>query len=77
MPGALLSSVFANPAGELSTHPGGYAVLRYRAGANTVAPLSDLLTRMAALLVARGWNHLLSNALELPPFSAEAWMVTQ
>jgi hypothetical protein len=71
-----LTPVFANTAGELLAHPGGYAVLRYRRGATALAPLSELITRMGALLVARGWQYLFSDARQLPPLpeAAKEWV---
>lgn len=77
LPTVAPSLSFANPAGELLTHPHGYAVLRYRVGSSNVAALAELLTQTGALLVAHGWYRLLSNALELPalPTAAKTWMV--
>jgi hypothetical protein len=67
-----LTPVFANTAGELLAHPGGYAVLRYRRGATALAPLSELITRMGALLVARGWQYLFVHVALVRPAEAVA-----
>ncbi|WP_019946533.1 hypothetical protein [Hymenobacter aerophilus] len=69
--------LYSNAAGELLAHPAGYALVRYRAGAAEVAPLAELLTRMARLLVRNRWHYLLSDARNLPPLppACKAWMV--
>ncbi|MDO7848796.1 hypothetical protein Q5H92_20695 [Hymenobacter sp. M29] len=67
-----LTLVFTNAAGELLTHPAGYAVLRYRAGTWGVAELARLLTSTGALLLGNRWQRLLADARLLPPLSPEA-----
>ncbi|MBH8558657.1 hypothetical protein [Hymenobacter negativus] len=69
---ASLTLVFTNAAGELFTHPAGYAVLRYRAGKWGVAELARLLTSTGALLLGNRWQRLLADARLLPSLSPEA-----
>lgn len=69
---ASLTLVFTNAAGELLTHPAGYAVLRYRDGKWGVAELAQLLSSTGALLLGNRWQRLLADARQLPPLSPEA-----
>ena len=78
MPTDPLLPVFANAAGELSRHPAGYAVLRYRPGPWGRAELTPLLTELAGLLLAEGWHRLFVDARLMPvlPPDVKEWMTT-
>ena len=71
MPLAPLTPVFANAAGEIYSHPGGYAVLRFRPGRWGVAKLVPLITRLSELLADHAWHRLLTDARQMPVLSAE------
>lgn len=68
---------FACPAGQVTAHPAGYAVLRYLPGKRQPTDLPALLTELGRLLLSRGWNKFLADNRAMTPLSGaeKAWFV--
>jgi hypothetical protein len=62
---------FENPAGRLSEHAQGYAIINYKPGKRVFSDFQALLTHLTHLLRRRGWHKVLSDQRALSPFTEQ------
>lgn len=68
---------FENNAGQVLTHPNGYAILRYLPHRRQPTDLPQLLTALGQLLLWRRWQRFLADNRQMPPLgeAEKAWFV--
>ncbi|NML65401.1 hypothetical protein HHL22_09315 [Hymenobacter sp. RP-2-7] len=70
---------FENTAGQVLSHPNGYAILRYLPNQRQPGELARLLTALGQLLLRGGWHRFLADNRQMPPLNEEekAWFASQ
>ncbi|MGI4835324.1 MAG: hypothetical protein ACRYFK_17875 [Janthinobacterium lividum] len=70
---------FENTAGQVLSHPNGYAILRYLPNRRQPTDLAHLLTALGQLLLRGGWHRFLADNRLMPPLSEaeKTWFVSQ
>jgi hypothetical protein len=71
MPLTSHSIYFENPAGRLSEHAQGYAIVHYNPGKRVFGDFQALLTHLGHMLRRRGWHKVLSDQRALAPFTEQ------
>lgn len=75
----LLPAYFVNAAGYLMLDPAGFLRAHWSRGPRRLADTQALFGMMAQVLQQQGWNRILINQTEMPPFTTEEqqWVSTQ
>jgi hypothetical protein len=70
---------FENNAGQVLTHPDGYAILRYLPHRRQPDDLTRLLTALGQLLLRRRWQRFLADNRHMTPLNEteKAWFAAQ